>query len=68
MLLHLLTYVVVVGILIAVNALIGGRSWSLWIAAVWGGFLLLRFVVATIIWRMLGPRWSKGEKWRGSAP
>jgi hypothetical protein len=62
---HLLTYVVVVGIMVAINALIGGRWWSFWIAAAWGGFLVLRFVVAAIIWRTLGRRWSGARGWRG---
>ncbi len=56
LLLHLLTYVVVVGILVAINFAIGGRWWSLGIAAVWGGFLVLRFAVSAFLWRRWGPR------------
>jgi hypothetical protein len=49
LLLHLLTFVVVISILVVINAFTGGRWWSLWIAAVWGGFLLLRFLVGIAI-------------------
>ncbi len=52
---HLITYVIVMAVLVGINALMGGRWWSLWIAGVWGGFLLLRFVVGALVWQMLGP-------------
>jgi len=50
---HLLTYVVVVGVLAVVDWLTGGGWWVGWVAGIWGAFLLLDFVrdfVGPLIW------------------
>jgi peptidoglycan biosynthesis protein MviN/MurJ (putative lipid II flippase) len=64
--LHLITYAIVVAILIGVNAVLGGPWWSLGIAAIWGGFLVLRFVVMAIVWRAMAPKGPRGGNWRGT--
>ena len=62
---HVLAYLIVVGILVTINAVLGGAWWSLGIALVWGGFLFLRFVVMAVLWHFMRPKGPVGPRWRG---
>lgn len=50
---HLVTYLVVVGALAAIDGLTGGDWWVQWLAGIWGAILLLQFVgafVSPLLW------------------
>ena len=50
---NVLTFIVVVGVLALIDWLMGDDWWVQWIAAIWGGFLLLdllRIYVGPVLW------------------
>ncbi len=55
LMIRLMSYLLVVSILVAINLVTGGRWWSLGVAAIWGGVLILRLVTAWVISR----RWNR---------
>jgi putative flippase GtrA len=42
---------VIILILVVINVLTGGPWWSLWVAAIWGGLLLLRVGTTLVFWQ-----------------
>lgn len=51
----LVTFVVVVGVLALIDWATGGGWWVQWVAAIWGGILVLEFVGAFVAPAFWGP-------------
>jgi len=45
------TSAMIILILLVINVLTGGPWWSLWVAAIWGGLLLLRVGTTIVFWQ-----------------
>jgi hypothetical protein len=45
------TSAVIIFILLVINVLTGGPWWSPWVAAIWGGLLLLRVGTTIVFWQ-----------------